>query len=138
MIGSWEEVTQCIYHICCALLDSPARGDTRMYRPDSGYSDVDGRGSSRMSDRDSRKDRSPILSDYGIRFLKPLLILPEDKEEEGVEEEAETTATTEIRNMILMFQMASLELLLARENRKSMRLGIRVEQISTSWKWVKD
>ena len=86
----------------------------------------------------SRKDRSPILSDYGIRFLKPLLILPEDKEEEGVEEEAETTATTEIRNMILMFQMASLELLLARENRKSMRLGIRVEQISTSWKWVKD
>ena len=86
----------------------------------------------------SRKDRSPILSDYGRRFLKPLLILPEDKEEEGVEEEAETTATTEIRNMILMFQMASLELLLARENRKSMRLGIRVEQISTSWKWVKD
>ena len=84
----------------------------------------------------SRKDRSPILSDYGRRFLKPLLILPEDKE--GVEEEAETTATTEIRNMILMFQMASLELLLARENRKSMRLGIRVEQISTSWKWVKD
>ena len=52
-------------------------------------------------------------SDYGRRFLKPLLILPEDKEEEGVEEEAETTATTEIRNMILMFQMASLELLLA-------------------------
>ena len=86
----------------------------------------------------SRKDRSPILSDYGRRFLKPLLILPEDKEEEGVEEEAETTAMTEIRNMILMFQMASLELLLARENRKSMRLGIRVEQISTSWKWVKD
>ena len=69
MSGSREEVTQCIYHICCALLDSPARGDTRMYRPDSGYSNVDGRGSSRMSDRDSRKDRSPILSDYGRRFL---------------------------------------------------------------------
>ena len=48
--GSREEVTQCIYHICCALLDSPARGDTRLYRPDSGFSD--GRGSSRMSDRD--------------------------------------------------------------------------------------
>ena len=63
------------------------------------------------------------MSDYGRRFLKPLLILPEDKEEEGVEEEAETTATTEIRNMILMFQMASLELLLAR--------GIRMEQTET-------
>ena len=37
------------------VLDSPARGDTRMYRLDSGYSDVDGRGSSRMSDRDSHK-----------------------------------------------------------------------------------
>ena len=71
----------------------------------------------------SHKDRSPILSDYGRHFLKPLLILPEDKEEEGVEEEAETTATTEIRNMILMFQMASLELLLAR--------GIRMEQTET-------
>ena len=52
------------------------------------------------------------------------MILPEDKEEEGVEEEAETTATTEIRNMILMFQMASFELLLAREERRSMRSGI--------------
>ena len=43
-------MTQCIYHICCALLDSPPRADTRLYRPDSGYSDS--RGSSRMSDRE--------------------------------------------------------------------------------------
>lgn len=41
----------------------PARGDSILYRPDSGYSD--GRGSSRMSDRDSHRDRSPMLSDYG-------------------------------------------------------------------------
>ena len=120
-VMAWEEVTQCIYHICCALLDSLARGDTR---PDSGYSDVDGRGSSRMSHRDSRRDRSPMLIDYGRSFLKPLLILPEHKEEEEVEEEAETTAMTEIPNMILMFQMASFELLLAREERRSMRSGI--------------
>ena len=43
--------------------DSPARGDSILYRPDSGYSD--GRGSSRMSDMDSHRDRSPMLSDYG-------------------------------------------------------------------------
>ena len=48
--GSREEVTQCIYHICCALLDSPARADIRLYRPDSGYSDS--RGTSRMSERE--------------------------------------------------------------------------------------
>ena len=33
--GSREEVTQCIYHICCAFLDSPTRGDTWLYRPDN-------------------------------------------------------------------------------------------------------
>ena len=32
------------------MLDSPARADTRLYRPDSGYSDS--RGSSRATDRD--------------------------------------------------------------------------------------
>ena len=32
------------------LLDSPPRADTRLYRPDSGYSDS--RGSTRMSDRE--------------------------------------------------------------------------------------
>ena len=26
------KVTQCIYHICCALLDSPIKGETRLYR----------------------------------------------------------------------------------------------------------
>merc|ERR1711915_738616 len=65
--GTRDEVTQCIYHICCALLDSPARGDTRLYRPDGGFSGgySDGR-SSRRSDRD-RRERSPVMSDYGSR-----------------------------------------------------------------------
>ena len=48
--GSREEVTQCIYHLCASMLDSPARPDTRLYRPDSGYSDS--RGAARMADRD--------------------------------------------------------------------------------------
>jgi len=65
--GTRDEVTQCIYHICCALLDSPARGETRLYRPDGGFSGGDGR-SSRRSDRDSyRRERSPVMSDYGSR-----------------------------------------------------------------------
>ena len=42
--GSREEVTQCIYHICGSLLDSPSRGETRLYRPDSGFGDGGGRG----------------------------------------------------------------------------------------------
>ena len=48
--GSREAVTQCIYHLCASMLDSPARPDTRLYRPDSGYSDS--RGAARMADRD--------------------------------------------------------------------------------------
>ena len=54
--GGRDAVTQCIYHLCCALLDSPARPDTRLYRPDTGFSDGGGArgggGGSRMSDRD--------------------------------------------------------------------------------------
>ena len=55
MSGGRDAVTQCIYHLCCALLDSPARPDTRLYRPDTGFSDgggARGGGGSRMSDRD--------------------------------------------------------------------------------------
>lgn len=63
--GSREEVTQCIYHICCALLDSPPKGDPRLYRPDGGFSDNRGFGGgggsgSRGRERDSyRRERSP-------------------------------------------------------------------------------
>jgi len=35
--GNREEVTQCIYHICCALLESPPKGEPRLYRPDTGF-----------------------------------------------------------------------------------------------------
>jgi len=61
--GSREEVTQCIYHICCALLESPPKGDPRLYRPDGGFSDnrgFGGGGGSRGRERDSyRRERSP-------------------------------------------------------------------------------
>jgi len=66
--GSREEVTQCIYHICCALLESPPKGDPRLYRPDGGFGDNrgfgggggGGGGSSRGRERDShRRERSP-------------------------------------------------------------------------------
>ena len=90
------------------VADSPARGDSILYRPDSGYSD--GRGSSRMSDRDSHRDRSPMLSDYGRSSFEAIADFPEDKEEE----EAEMTAMTEIP-MRLMFQMTPLKLFLTRE-----------------------
>jgi len=50
---------QCIFHICLQLLDSPPKGDTRMYRPDSGFADGrGGRSGGRDSGRD-RRDRSP-------------------------------------------------------------------------------
>ena len=37
--GNREEVTQCIYHICCALLEAPVRGEAKLYRPDTGFQD---------------------------------------------------------------------------------------------------
>ena len=66
--GSREEVTQCIYHICDAVLDCPVRGDTRLYRPDKGFSDDRGyssRGSSsRMSDRSVTWDHNISVITY--------------------------------------------------------------------------
>jgi transcription antitermination factor NusA-like protein len=35
--GSREEVTECIYHICCTLLEYPPKGEPRLYRPDVGF-----------------------------------------------------------------------------------------------------
>lgn len=31
--GSRDAVTQCIYHICCVMLESPAKGNTMQYQP---------------------------------------------------------------------------------------------------------
>jgi len=61
--GSREEVTQCIYHLCCALLECPPKGEPRLYRPDGGFGDSSrgyGGNGSRGRDRDSyRRERSP-------------------------------------------------------------------------------
>lgn len=34
--GSQESITQCIYHICCVMLESPAKGSTVQYQPGRG------------------------------------------------------------------------------------------------------
>merc|ERR1719334_1428391 len=34
--GSRDAVTQCIYHICCVMLESPAKGTTVQYQPGRG------------------------------------------------------------------------------------------------------
>jgi transcription antitermination factor NusA-like protein len=31
--GSRDEVTQCIYHICCTMIESPAKGTNKQYEP---------------------------------------------------------------------------------------------------------
>jgi len=70
--GSREEVTQCIYHICCALLESPPKGEPKLYKPDGGWSGGDNRGyggggGSRGRERDSyRRERSP--AGYGDSY----------------------------------------------------------------------
>jgi len=76
--GSREEVTQCIYHICCALLECPPKSEAKLYKPDGGWGGGDGRsnyggsGNSRGRDRDSyRRERSPPPSfsgDYSSSF----------------------------------------------------------------------
>jgi len=52
--GNREEVTQCIYHICCALLESPPKGEPRLYRPDTGFQNEVRGPRMRLGDRDSR------------------------------------------------------------------------------------
>ena len=32
VVGSREAVTQCVYHICCVMLESPAKGSTVQYQ----------------------------------------------------------------------------------------------------------
>merc|ERR550539_405506 len=34
--GNQESITQCIYHICCVMLESPAKGSTVQYQPGRG------------------------------------------------------------------------------------------------------
>lgn len=47
--GSRDAVTQCIYHICCVMLESPAKGNTLQYQPGrtgfpGGFGGREGRG----------------------------------------------------------------------------------------------
>ena len=35
IIGSREKVQQCIYHICCALLERPLKEKPKLYRPNT-------------------------------------------------------------------------------------------------------
>jgi len=44
--GGKDSITQCIYHICCVMLESPAKGSTVQYQP--------GRGGMRHDGRDGR------------------------------------------------------------------------------------
>jgi len=62
--GNREEVTQCIYHICCALLDSPIKGETRLYRPDTGFQNEVRGPRSRGSDRDRGRDDTDRMRGY--------------------------------------------------------------------------
>jgi len=41
--GEKENITQCIYHICCVMLESPAKGSTVQYQPGRGGMRADGR-----------------------------------------------------------------------------------------------
>ena len=119
--GSREEVTQCIYHICCALLESPPKGEPRLYRPDGGGFGGDSRGfgGGGGSSRGRERDRFIYYSRYTIIYLlffstvtgesavrldlvvntathlRPLLTLPGGSA--GVEAGVEMTAGTENR-----------------------------------------
>lgn len=42
--GSGENITQCIYHICCVMLESPAKGSTVQYQPGRGVARHDSTG----------------------------------------------------------------------------------------------
>jgi poly(rC)-binding protein 2/3/4 len=38
VVGSRDAVTQCVYHVCCVFLESPAKGTTVQYQPGRGAS----------------------------------------------------------------------------------------------------
>lgn len=40
--GTAEAITQCVYHICCVMLESPPKGPTMPYRPKPGGPEVAG------------------------------------------------------------------------------------------------
>ena len=59
--GSRDSVTQCVYHICCVFLESPAKGTTVQYQPGRG-----GFGPSPMMHRETRGPPNPIASLLGL------------------------------------------------------------------------
>ena len=60
--GSRDSVTQCVYHICCVFLESPAKGTTVQYQPGrGGFGPSPG-----MMHRETRGPPNPIASLLGL------------------------------------------------------------------------
>jgi len=60
--GSRDSVTQCVYHICCVFLESPAKGTTVQYQPGrGGFGPSPG-----MIHRETRGPPNPIASLLGL------------------------------------------------------------------------
>merc|ERR1719412_1910229 len=61
--GSRDSVTQCVYHICCVFLESPAKGTTVQYQPGRGGF---GANSPMIGHRETRGPPNPIASLLGL------------------------------------------------------------------------
>lgn len=61
VVGSRDAVTQCVYHVCCVFLESPAKGTTVQYTPGRG-----GFGPGPMLPREARGPPHPIASLLGL------------------------------------------------------------------------
>jgi len=60
--GTRDSVTQCVYHICCVFLESPAKGTTVQYQPGrGGFGPSPG-----MMHRETRGPPNPIASLLGL------------------------------------------------------------------------
>ena len=61
--GSRDSVTQCVYHICCVFLESPAKGTTVQYQPGRGGFTANG---PMIGHRETRGPPNPIASLLGL------------------------------------------------------------------------